>query len=97
LLNIYSATKIGDNVSDKKCKVTVEIFGENYALKGDVKEERIIEVAQLLDNRMRQTARGNPRLSTAKIAVLTALNIVDEYLRLEQDYKQLLDMVNKGK
>lgn len=84
-------------MSDKKCKVTVEIFGENYALKGDAKEARIIQVAQFLDKRMKQTARGNQRLSTSKIAVLTALNIAEEYLRLEQDYKHLLDMVNKGK
>jgi len=84
-------------VSEKKCKVTVEIYGENYALKGDVEPERIMEVAELLDVRMKQTARGNPRLSAARIAVLTALNITDEYLRLEKDYKQLVQMLKGDK
>ena len=84
-------------MNEKKCKVTVEIFGENYALKGDVEPERIMEVAELLDARMKQIARGNPRLSTARIAVLTALNIADEYMRLEKDYKQLVQMLKGEK
>ena len=84
-------------MSEKKCKVTVEIFGENYALKGDAAPDKIMEVAEMVDSRMRQTARGNPRLSTARIAVLTALNVADEYLRLERDYKQLVKMLKTEK
>ena len=80
-----------------KNKVTVEIFGENYPLRGDVEPERIMRVAAHLDGRMRQTAGTNPRLSTAKVAILTALNITDEYLRLQKDYQELLNMVRDGK
>lgn len=73
-----------------KHKVMVEIFGENYPIRGDAEPERIMRVAALLDERMRHTAGTHPRLSTAKIAILTALNIADEYLRLKNDYQQLL-------
>lgn len=81
----------------KKNKVTVEIYGESYAIKGDAEIERIERVAALIDDKMRRTARSNPQLSTTKIAVLAALNIADEFLRLEQDYRQLVEMLKEGK
>jgi len=80
-----------------KNKVMVQIFGENYALKGDIEPERIMELAAFLDSRMQQAARGNPNLTTTRVAVLTALNLADEYLRLDKDYKQIMQMMKKGK
>ena len=92
-----TSRKIGGTMNKKKNKITVEICGENYALKGDVETERIMEVVRLLDARMKQTANANPRLSTTRVAVLAALNIADEYLRLEKDYKQIVKMLKDGK
>lgn len=76
-----------------KNKVTVEIFGETYALKGDMDTEHVKRLARMLDEEMREIAKGNNRLPTAKIAVLAALNLADEYLKLEVDYRQLLEML----
>lgn len=84
-------------MSGKKSKVTVEIMGEICTLKGDVEVDRILRVAALVDERMKKIARGNSRLSPAKVAVLAALNIADEYLKLEQDYLELIDMVKEEK
>ncbi|WP_371370707.1 cell division protein ZapA [Sporomusa aerivorans] len=84
-------------MSDKKTKITVEIYGESYALKGDVEPERIMRLAAMLDERMKKTAKANLRLSPTKIAVLTALNIADEFLRLEQDYLELIELIEKDK
>lgn len=83
-------------MSEKKTKVTVEIYGESYALKGDIEPERIMRLAAMLDERMKKTAKANLRLSPTKIAVLTALNIADEFLRLEQDYLKLLEMIKEN-
>ncbi|SHJ75045.1 cell division protein ZapA [Propionispora hippei] len=82
-------------MNDKKCKVTVEIFGESYPLKGDANMEHIIRTAALVDERMRKVARTNARLSPAKIAVLAALNLADEFIRLETDYQELLELLDK--
>lgn len=81
----------------KKSKVTVEIYGESYALKGNIEPERILRLAAMLDERMKKTAKANLRLSPTKIAVLTALNIADEFLRLEQDYLELLELIKEDK
>lgn len=82
---------------DGKNKVSVEILGETYTIKGDVEPERILQVAAWLNERMKKISQANSRLSTPKVAVLAALNIADEYLRLEQDYQQLMKMVRDQK
>jgi cell division protein ZapA len=84
-------------MAKKKNTVMVEILGDNYAIKGDVEPEKIMEVAQFLDLRMNQAAKANPRLPAAKIAVLVALNMAEEYLRLEKDYRQMMRMLKEGK
>lgn len=76
-----------------KNKVTVEIFSEKYALKGDMNAETVKALAKTVDDEMRKVARSNQRLPAAKVAVLAALNICSEYKKLEQDYKQLLEMI----
>jgi cell division protein ZapA len=84
-------------MSEKKSKVTVEIFGEKYAIKGDTDPKRILKVAELIDHRMKMVAQGNPGVSPAKISVLAALNLAEDYLRLEQDYQQLVEMLKDQK
>jgi cell division protein ZapA len=71
-----------DKVAGEKSKVTVEIFGKSYALKGNIEPERITQLARSVDARMKKTAKENPRLPPLKVAVLVALNLADEYMRL---------------
>lgn len=78
-------------------KITVEIFGDTYPVKGDTDPQRVIRTAKFLDERMRKIAKANPHLSPVRIAILAALNITDEYLYLEQDYQQLIEMVKEAK
>ena len=81
----------------QKGKALVEIFGETYSLRGDDDPEAIVRIAEFVDDRMKKVARENLRLAPTKVAVLVALNIAEEYLRLEQDYKQLVQMVQDKK
>jgi len=84
-------------VEKQKGKATVEIFGETYTLRGDDDPETIIRVAAFIDDRMKRIARNNLRLSPTRIAVLAALNLAEEYLRLEKDYQELVEMINGEK
>lgn len=81
----------------RKNKVMVEILGENYPLRGDAEPERIMQVAAIVDTRMKEIARQHPKLPTAKIAVLTALNVAADLMRLESDYQQLRKMIKDAK
>jgi len=61
--------------------VTVNIFGKEYTLRGAAEAEYVQEVAAFVDRRMNEVARGTPVASTARVAILAAVNIADELFR----------------
>jgi len=74
-------------------RVLVRIFGEDYTIKSPSDSEYIEKVAQKVDKRMKEIARVKPRLSLHQIAVLAALNLADEYLKLEEEYYSLMEEI----
>ncbi len=78
-----------ENGGELENRVEVEIFGEGYILKGSEPPEYMQMLAQYVNKRMRQVVTRNPRLSTAKAAILTALNIADELMKLQKEFDQL--------
>ena len=64
--------------------VTVKIFGNEYTLKGEADAEYVQKVASFVDDRMNEVARSSSVASTAKVAILAAVNIADELLRAQK-------------
>jgi cell division protein ZapA len=75
---------------DDKNKLTVDIYGQQYRMVGKASSTHLHSVANYVDEKMRHIAGGNPRLDTAKLAVLAAINITDEYFRLKEEYEELI-------
>ncbi|MBO8170297.1 MAG: cell division protein ZapA [Bacillaceae bacterium] len=75
---------------DDKKRLTVEIYGQSYRIKGYTSVNHIRTVAGFVDDKMREIAETNPKLDTTRIAVLSAINIADEYFRLKEEYEKLL-------
>ena len=63
--------------------VTVEIGGHRYPIRSDLDPEYVATLAAYVDERMQAAARETTP-DTARIAVLAALNIADEYFRCRQ-------------
>lgn len=84
-------------MDDKKNKVIVEIFGESYPIKSDGEVAQIERIAAIVDSRMKKIARTNSLLSPAKVAVLAALNLADEYEKLQGDYQELMQILKNEK
>lgn len=63
-----------------KNRVRVNIYGEEYTVRADGDEDYIRQVAGYVDRKMRQIAEKVPNKSPARVAILAALNITDEYL-----------------
>jgi cell division protein ZapA (FtsZ GTPase activity inhibitor) len=78
-------------------ELIVNIFGNDYRVTSDdLNVERIKEVAEIVDAKMKEIHRELPVPSTTKIAVLACLNLVDEYLQKEvQLNKKIGDMEEK--
>lgn len=56
----------------------VEIFGAVYHVRGREDGEYLQELARRVDRTMREIAERVSTVDTAKIAILTALNLADE-------------------
>lgn len=78
-------------------KVVVNIFGEEYVVKGTEDPEYIEMLAAYVDRKMRAVHQKNPTLGDTKIAVLAALNLADELSKLQEDYDQLVKAMEEDK
>ncbi len=58
--------------------VRVEIFDQGYNLRG-TDPDYILKLAEYVDSKMRAVAEQTHTVDSARLAVLAALNIADEY------------------
>ncbi|MBE7022204.1 MAG: cell division protein ZapA [Ruminococcaceae bacterium] len=65
-------------------KLVVKINGQEYTITSEESREYMLGVADLVDKTMKQVNQSNPGLSTAMTAVLSALNLADDYIRLKR-------------
>ena len=68
----------------KTHKAEVEIFGNTYTIRGDEEPKYIQQLAQYVDEQMRQITEKTTTVSTGKVAILVALNIADELFKTKQ-------------
>ena len=61
----------------------VQIFGATYHVRG-ADGQHVQELAGLVDEKMREVAEHVPAADTARIAILAALNLADELLRVRK-------------
>lgn len=61
--------------------VTVEINGQRYPIRSHLDPEYVARLAAFVDERMRAAGEEAASADAAKVAVLAALNIADEYFR----------------
>ena len=67
--------------------VHVEIHGQRYAIRSGLDPAYVAELAAFVDAKMTLAARETPAGDTLKIAILAAINIVDEYFRSCDDVR----------
>ncbi len=78
------------SVSERTNRTTVSIYGEEYALKGDLPEEVVVALAHHVDSRMRILASKSPHhLNATRLAVLAALNLAEELFSLQNNHQEL--------
>lgn len=76
-------------VYEQKNKVSVQIYGQTYQIIGTESVAHMRLVASMVDEKMKEIAKQNPSLNTTKLAVLTAVNAVHEYLKQGDKIEQL--------
>lgn len=80
--------------NDKK-RITVEIYNKSYTIVGTEQESHVRLVASLVDQKMREISRMNRQLDTTRLAVLTAVNTMNDYIKLQNEHNALLRSLKK--
>ena len=61
--------------------IHVEVHGQRYPIRTALDARYVQELAAFVDRKMRAAADASPSSDTVGLAVLTALNIADEFFR----------------
>ena len=61
--------------------VRVEVHGQTYPIRTELDPSYVEELAQFVEARMVLALRSSPSSDAVGLAILTALNITDEYFR----------------
>lgn len=80
-------------MKDDKVQVTVKVLDEVYTIRGDEDSQYIFQLAEMVDERMRDVRQQDPYLTHGQVAVLGALNIADQYMKLKRDYEELMELL----
>ncbi len=67
-------------MADKRV-VQVEVHGQSYPIRTELDPHYVEELAQFVESRMALAAKASPSSDAVGLAILTALNITDEYFR----------------
>jgi cell division protein ZapA len=73
----------------QKNRTIVDIFGQQYIIIGSESASHIRLVASMVDEKMREISSSAPSLDKSKLAVLTAVNAVNDYLKIKDRLEQL--------
>ncbi len=66
--------------------IRVEIYDQEYNIKGDLDPEYIQKLAKYLDGKMRSIAGRSHTVDSLRVAVLAGLNLADENHQLKVKY-----------
>ena len=94
-------TQINERQNERT--MTVEIYGQSYPIKGKVDSDFMKQVAEYVDESMKEIgANMSSSFAIHKIAVIAAMNIAAEYLKLSDDInvinnksQQLIQLIDK--
>src|SRR6267142_2987804 len=68
--------------------IKVEIYDQAYTVRSDGDPEYLKELAEYVDQRMREISSGTLTVDSRKVAILAALYIADELHQLRKSHEQ---------
>src|SRR3982751_2997774 len=68
--------------------IKVEIYDQAYTVRSDGYPEYLRQLAEYVDQRMREISSGTLTVDSRKVAILAALYIADELHQLRKSYEQ---------
>ena len=75
----------------EKTRTIVNICGKEYAMAGSESEEYIHRVAIHVDKKMSELKQSYININASDLAVLTALNIADEFIKMRIEHSDCME------
>lgn len=75
-------------MTNKKTTTNVTIFGVEYSITSDRDREEVRRIAKYVNDKMWEISENNNLITSEKVAILTALNIAEEYIALLDSKKR---------
>src|SRR5699024_9677667 len=80
---------------EKRTKITVEIKDKEYTIVGTESKEHVEYVVHLVNDKMNEIHQANKHLDTSKLAVLTAINTMNEFVILQEEFDELMKLIEE--
>lgn len=79
----------------RQTKISIEINKRKYTIVGDESESHVRLVGEMVDKKMEEIHQKNRHLDTSNIAVLTAINTMNDYLKMKEEYDELIKLIEE--
>ena len=76
--------------------VRVQILGEEHVVKGQASTDYITNLAAQVNDRLEEVQKSNPLLPRHRVAILVALNLVNELEKLRAEYEELMALLEEA-
>ena len=83
------------NLANPPEPIRIEIYDQEYHVKGSLNPAYLEELARYVDGKMRSIATRSHNVDTVRVAVLAALNIADEYHQMKTKYETITQRVEQ--
>jgi cell division protein ZapA (FtsZ GTPase activity inhibitor) len=83
------------NEQPEPSSVRVKIYDREYAFRTTGDPERLRTLCATFDKRMRELAASTGAVDTMKLAILVALSLTDDLLKVQEELKRLDDSVSR--
>jgi len=83
------------NLSNPAGPIRIDIFDQQYHVKGSLNAAYLEELARYVDGKMRSIATRSHNVDSLRVAVLAALNIADEYHQMKSKYEATTQQVEQ--
>ena len=83
-------------MNDKITNTTIEILGKFYSVRCPESELESLQcAARYLNEKMTEVQESGKAINLERIAIISALNIACQFLKLDQQKSSLMDKVNQ--
>ncbi|MEN6375007.1 MAG: cell division protein ZapA [Smithella sp.] len=71
----------------------INILGQELSVLSDADDEHVLNVIQLINEKTEEVLKSANNLKTLDVAILTALNVAEELVKLKRVNKELCDQL----